>query len=668
MPSATFQKLQSLIKQRNTHESQCYPLLFDSYSNLLHVSWQESTSAADNTTNVSPSQSSTSPMATEYLSHQIIQLQTKLRHISSHHLQLIREKSVFVDSLLDATNQVTHLERRQLEMQHELDTLTGELSISQKQLQRLQHANEQLLVEISRRDRELESIDETNEALQREVLDLRDQLDTKMRNEMMDDINARSRDSSTSTTRRGRLKLPNNKSSRAKKGLFSSGMEKRGASSGEDQVENLLGEGGSNAESHGTNNLSTKYNNRKRQSTTLMHTHKDSGPDLPSSPKQVTSNLHTQIINLPLPYNDLISASNQPILAATTQSSRDGQHCVHCFYISQNTSSSSFNQPTELPSSTEKILCAHFLENFTPPSNLIHSSLATVEEGKILLAYSGADSVIHLSSLQQMTQSGLGNGASSSDSSRSFTPPPTAHLRGHTAQINTLADCLLSTRLLSGSQDKTIKLWDTATQKLIKTYSYGSSCLKLASMPKHVNPALFASIQFDHTLRLFDARLGDAHHEMCVVDYTYPGGSRSRGVQNSSGSEIRLLDLQCAERYCVVSNSSGKVDIFDVRNMSHGALRTLDLETLHSPPSSSDGDKVSHSPGCMLNLQLSPCLNYVACQTKWAVLVYDLLQGEFVDEVVLGGDLGIVSFSWNKYDKHLYLVRSDNCIEVRHVL
>jgi len=92
----------------------------------------------------------------------------------------------------------------------------------------------------------------------------------------------------------------------------------------------------------------------------------------------------------------------------------------------------------------------------------------------------------------------------------------TAILSGHTASVRSLAFSPDGTSLVSGSHDKTIKLWDVQTGGVVKTF-YG-----------HTNWVLSVSISADHT--------------------TIASGSNDK--------TIRLWDIQTEECHCVIEQQN----------------------------------------------------------------------------------------------------------------
>jgi WD40 repeat protein len=78
------------------------------------------------------------------------------------------------------------------------------------------------------------------------------------------------------------------------------------------------------------------------------------------------------------------------------------------------------------------------------------------------------------------------------------------NLTGHTNDIYSL-EFLNHNKLISGSNDKTIKLWNTATGKVIKTF-YVNNSVKILLF---INNQSFASVSSDGIIRLWNTTTGD---------------------------------------------------------------------------------------------------------------------------------------------------------------
>ena len=89
----------------------------------------------------------------------------------------------------------------------------------------------------------------------------------------------------------------------------------------------------------------------------------------------------------------------------------------------------------------------------------------------------------------------------------------TSVLSGHTDYVRDLAFTSDGTLLISGSDDKTVKLWDLQTGGIVRSfYGHTDHIFSVSLSPDH---AMIASGSVDKTIRLWDTWTGECH---CVMD------------------------------------------------------------------------------------------------------------------------------------------------------
>jgi len=91
-----------------------------------------------------------------------------------------------------------------------------------------------------------------------------------------------------------------------------------------------------------------------------------------------------------------------------------------------------------------------------------------------------------------------------------ITGSQTAVLSGHTDGVNSLTFSLDGKSLISGSDDKTVKLWDIQTGGVVKTFSGHSRGVLSVSIS--ADYTRIASGSSDDTIYLWDIQTGECHH------------------------------------------------------------------------------------------------------------------------------------------------------------
>ena len=94
-----------------------------------------------------------------------------------------------------------------------------------------------------------------------------------------------------------------------------------------------------------------------------------------------------------------------------------------------------------------------------------------------------------------------------------ITGSQTAILSGHTDEVITVSFSSDGRSLVSGSDDRTVKLWDMQTGGAIKTFCGHTELVRSVSIS--VDNATIASGSFDETIRLWSTQTGECH---CVIE------------------------------------------------------------------------------------------------------------------------------------------------------
>ena len=83
----------------------------------------------------------------------------------------------------------------------------------------------------------------------------------------------------------------------------------------------------------------------------------------------------------------------------------------------------------------------------------------------------------------------------------------------HTSNVNSLAFSSDGVFFVSGSNDKTVKLWDTQTGGVVKTFCGHTHWVLSVAISLHCT--MIASGSMDETIHLWDTQTGECH---CVID------------------------------------------------------------------------------------------------------------------------------------------------------
>ena len=119
-----------------------------------------------------------------------------------------------------------------------------------------------------------------------------------------------------------------------------------------------------------------------------------------------------------------------------------------------------------------------------------------------------------------------------------------ATLSGHTCRVTSIAFSLDGMLLVSGSDDKTIKLWDVQTGGVVKTF-YGHTN-QVLSISISADCTMIASGSGDKTIRVWDIQTMECH---CIIEQ-----------QN----QVDCVDFSPTNRLSLISASSGKVQQWDI--------------------------------------------------------------------------------------------------------
>ena len=128
-----------------------------------------------------------------------------------------------------------------------------------------------------------------------------------------------------------------------------------------------------------------------------------------------------------------------------------------------------------------------------------------------------------------------------------------AILSGHTRSVGSLVFSLDGTSLVSGSNDRTIKLWDMQTGGVVKTFKGHTG--KVYSVSISADSSTIASGSWDKTICLWDIQIGECYHvieQNIYTGYLFFFPLDPKHLMSVSGGKIQqwdIGDLEIASKY-----------------------------------------------------------------------------------------------------------------------
>jgi len=125
-----------------------------------------------------------------------------------------------------------------------------------------------------------------------------------------------------------------------------------------------------------------------------------------------------------------------------------------------------------------------------------------------------------------------------------ITGSQTAVLSGHTERVTFLVFSSDGTSLVSGSSDRTVKLWDVQTGGVVKTFSGHSSWVRSVSIS--ADHTRIASGSDDETICLWNIQTGECHHvikQQAPVYYVWFSPTDPQYLLSRSGGKIWQWDI-----------------------------------------------------------------------------------------------------------------------------
>lgn len=209
--------------------------------------------------------------------------------------------------------------------------------------------------------------------------------------------------------------------------------------------------------------------------------------------------------------------------------------------------------------------------------------------------------------------------ASSSDSASRLWTVSNSRLNrtftGHSSKVTAAKFLGTSSKSVSGSHDRTVKIWDIDKHVCISSISTGSICNDLATRPGH--EAEIISGHFDKTIKFFDTR----------VDLNAYDTIQLRG-------RITSLDISQNDRSLLSCDRDDTLNLFDLRNVSKAMLSFR-----------ADGFKV----GCdWTRAIISPDSEYVAAgSSDGSIFIWNINNGKLEKELKGGHTSNVNACTWS---------------------
>ena len=206
-----------------------------------------------------------------------------------------------------------------------------------------------------------------------------------------------------------------------------------------------------------------------------------------------------------------------------------------------------------------------------------------------------------------------------------ITGSSTSVLSGHTDVVSSLAFSLDGTLLVSGSKDKTVKLWDVQTGGAIKTFRDTDAVSSVSISPDR---AVIASGSQDDTISLWDVRTGERlpvrmRHRSEVTAVSFRPTDSRHLISSSLDGTVRQWNTDGS----TVTSCLEAAAMFHVAYSSDGTRFISCGGTIATVRDSKSGAVVAKLPaergifryGCF-----SPNGRFVACAVDDAVCVWDI--------------------------------------------
>jgi WD40 repeat protein len=236
-----------------------------------------------------------------------------------------------------------------------------------------------------------------------------------------------------------------------------------------------------------------------------------------------------------------------------------------------------------------------------------------------------------------------------------------AVLSGHTDDVRSLAFSPDGTSLVSGSDDKTLILWDIQTGGVVKTFHGHTDAVTSTSISSDCT--IIASGSVDKTIHLWDIQTGECHHVIGQeeeVDWVCFSPTDPQHLISASGGTVKQRDINGHQ---IKSTYKGRHPIFSpdgtcfvscrrkvavVRNSDSGSIMAKYPPDSNDSDDDPDGDSGDNSWEDFDHCCFSPDGGLIAFAAKNPIYVWDItgsypcLVGTFTHQT---GNINSITFS-----------------------
>jgi len=136
--------------------------------------------------------------------------------------------------------------------------------------------------------------------------------------------------------------------------------------------------------------------------------------------------------------------------------------------------------------------------------------------------------------------------------------------KGHKGPVHVVRFCPDEGKIMSASDDKTVRIWDIGTQQAVSQYKGHKDYIRCGAVTFGANSDLFVTGSYDHTIRVWDSRINpNGNEDGCVLSFNHghpvedvlfmPAGNI---LVSCGGNVIKVWDLLGTGNSMITSSSN----------------------------------------------------------------------------------------------------------------